>query len=72
MSIVNGTRLVRSKNARAASPVLVRRTNASPVTVFGEPTVVPTGVVQHDAGRKTLVYFLDPDGVIIELAEYRA
>ncbi|MCX6953257.1 MAG: VOC family protein [Verrucomicrobia bacterium] len=41
------------------------------VTVWGEPTVVPTGVVQHDAGTKTLVYFLDPDGVIVELAEYR-
>jgi len=41
------------------------------VTVWGEPTVVPEGVVQHDAGTKTLVYFLDPDGVVVELAEYR-
>lgn len=44
---------------------------AAGVRVFGEPTAVPPGVVRHDAGRKTLVYFLDPDGAIVELAEYR-
>jgi glyoxylase I family protein len=43
------------------------------VEVWGEPTAVPGGVVKFDegAGGKTLVYFLDPDGVIVELAEYR-
>jgi len=41
------------------------------VTLFSEPVRVPAGVVQHEAGEKTLVYFLDPDGVILELAEYR-
>lgn len=41
------------------------------VTVFSDPVKVPHGVVKHDAGEKTLVYFLDPDGVILELAEYR-
>ena len=43
------------------------------VEVWGEPTRVPGGVVKFDtgAGGKTLVYFLDPDGVIVELAEYR-
>jgi len=50
---------------------MVAKLRAAGVTVFGEPVLVPAGVVSHDAGRKTLVYFLDPDGVILELAEYR-
>ena len=41
------------------------------VTVFSEPVHVPIEVVQHAQGEKTLVYFLDPDGVILELAQYR-
>lgn len=40
------------------------------VEVFSDPVRVPAGVVSHDAGEKTLCYFLDPDGVILELAEY--
>ena len=46
---------------------------AAGIDVWGEPTAVPGGVVKFDtgAGGKTLVYFLDPDGVIVELAEYR-
>lgn len=40
------------------------------VALFGEPVEVPAGVVRHDAGKKTLVYFRDPDGVILELAAY--
>ena len=49
------------------------RLRAAGVTVWGEPTRVPGGVVKFDegGGGKTLVYFLDPDGVIVELAEYR-
>lgn len=45
---------------------------AAGVEVWGEPTAVPGGVVKFDegGGGKTLVYFLDPDGVIVELAEY--
>jgi glyoxylase I family protein len=50
---------------------MVARLRAEGVTIFSEPVRVPKGVVQHDAGEKTLVYFLDPDGVILELAEYR-
>lgn len=50
---------------------MVAKLRADGVTVFGDPVRVPAGVVQHDAGEKTLVYFLDPDGVILELAEYR-
>ena len=41
------------------------------VTVFGGPVRVPSGVIKHDAGQKTLLYFLDPDGVVLELAEYK-
>ena len=51
--------------------VTVARLRAAGVTLFSEPVRVPGGVVRHDAGEKTLVYFLDPDGVIVELAEYR-
>jgi catechol 2,3-dioxygenase-like lactoylglutathione lyase family enzyme len=50
---------------------MVARLRAADVKVFSAPVRVPAGVVQHDAGEKTLVYFLDPDGVILELAEYR-
>jgi catechol 2,3-dioxygenase-like lactoylglutathione lyase family enzyme len=42
------------------------------VPPLGEPTRVPGGIVKHDAGEKCLVYFLDPDGVLLELAEYSA
>ena len=49
----------------------VARLRAAGVTIFSDPVRVPAGVVHHDAGEKTLVYFLDPDGVILELAEYR-
>jgi catechol 2,3-dioxygenase-like lactoylglutathione lyase family enzyme len=49
----------------------VARLRAAGMKVFSDPVRVPAGVVQHDAGEKTLVYFLDPDGVILELAEYR-
>ena len=41
------------------------------VTIISEPTTVPASVISHDMGRKTLCYFLDPDGVILEFAEYR-
>ena len=49
----------------------VDRLRAAGVTVFSDPVRVPPGVVQPDPGEKTLVYFLDPDGVILELAQYR-
>jgi len=50
---------------------MTARLRGAGVTLFSEPVRVPAGVVQHEAGEKTLVYFLDPDGVILELAEYR-
>ncbi len=49
---------------------IVSRLEAAGVTLVGPPTAVPGGVVKHDAGRKRLCYFHDPDGVLLELAEY--
>ncbi len=49
---------------------VVRRLEQAGVAFLGSPQTVPDGVVRHDAGRKTLVYFHDPDGVILELAGY--
>ena len=51
---------------------MTAKLRAAGVEVWGEPTRVPGGVVKFDegGGGKTLVYFLDPDGVIVELAEY--
>jgi hypothetical protein len=40
------------------------------VTLFSDPVLVPGGIVTFAAGEKRLLYFLDPDGVILELAEY--
>ena len=50
---------------------MTARLRAAGVTFFSDPIRVPAGVVKFAAGDKTLVYFLDPDGVILELAEYR-
>jgi len=47
-----------------------RRLRDAGAEFIGEPVAVPDGVVKHDAGRKTLCYFRDPDGVILELAHY--
>jgi catechol 2,3-dioxygenase-like lactoylglutathione lyase family enzyme len=47
------------------------RLEAAGVELVGPPVEVPSGVVSHDAGDKVLCYFHDPDGVILELAEYR-
>lgn len=49
---------------------MVARLQSAGVKVFSDPVRVPPGVVSHDAGEKTLLYFLDPDGVILELTEY--
>lgn len=50
---------------------MAARLRAAGVVLFSDPVRVPSGVVKFAAGDKTLVYFLDPDGVILELAEYR-
>jgi glyoxylase I family protein len=49
---------------------MTAKLRAAGVTLFSDPVKVPQGVVKFAAGDKTLVYFLDPDGVILELAEY--
>jgi len=50
---------------------MTAKLRAAGVEVFSDPVQVPQGIVEHEQGAKTLVYFLDPDGVILELAEYR-
>ncbi|MBI5768286.1 MAG: VOC family protein [Verrucomicrobia bacterium] len=50
---------------------MAARLRAAGVTLFSEPVTVPQGIVKFAAGDKSLLYFLDPDGVILELAEYR-
>ena len=40
------------------------------VVFLGPPVAVPGDVIRHDDGQKRLCYFRDPDGVVLELAEY--
>jgi len=42
------------------------------VQFLGTPAEVPAGILPQSTVRKSLCYFLDPDGVILELAEYRS
>jgi len=51
--------------------VAADRLRQAGVTLFNDPVTVPGDVINHSAGSKSLCYFLDPDGVILELAEYR-
>jgi len=50
---------------------LYTRLRDAGVPFFGPPVVVPSGVVQHEDGEKSLCYFHDPDGVVLELAAYQ-
>ena len=50
---------------------VVKRMKETGVTMLAEPVVVPESAMPRDSGRKTLCYFLDPDGILLELAEYR-
>lgn len=47
-----------------------QRLSGASIRFISDPNRVPNEVVQHDAGNKQLCYFLDPDGVLLELAEY--
>jgi hypothetical protein len=49
---------------------MAARLRTAGVTLFSDPVLVPGGIVTFAAGEKRLLYFLDPDGVILELAEY--
>ncbi len=40
------------------------------VKFISKPVEVPISTIKHDDGHKILCYFHDPDGVILELAEY--
>jgi catechol 2,3-dioxygenase-like lactoylglutathione lyase family enzyme len=48
----------------------VKRLKDAGVRIVGGPASVPESVINHDSGRKTLCYFLDPDGTLLELAHY--
>jgi len=39
--------------------------------MIGPPVSPPSSVIRHDTGQKTLCYFHDPDGVLLELAQYK-
>ncbi len=47
-----------------------KRLQAAGVAFIGPPVRVPGQVITHDAGDKSLCYFHDPDGVLLELAQY--
>ena len=49
----------------------VKRLKEAGVNMVGKTVEVPKSVVTYDAGHKILCYFLDPDGILLELAEYR-
>jgi catechol 2,3-dioxygenase-like lactoylglutathione lyase family enzyme len=49
----------------------VEKLKSAGVKILGEPVVVPETVVTHDAGHKMLCYFHDPDGVLLEVTEYK-
>ena len=57
----------RVKNFEAA----VKRLQQAQVQIVGETVAVPPTAITHEAGQKVLCYFLDPDGILLELAEYR-
>jgi len=52
--------------------IAVKGLKQAGVKFIGELMSVPMNAVKHDAGQKRLCYFLDPDGVLLELAEYRS
>lgn len=50
---------------------IAARLKQAGVQFVGEPVEVPLTTVSHVAGRKTLCYFHDPEGNLLELCEYR-
>ena len=48
-----------------------RKLTDAGVKLISPPVAVPGSVIRHDAGSKQLCYFHDPDGVLLELAEYQ-
>ena len=58
----------RVRNIEAA----VKRLQKAQVEIVGDTVAVPASAITHDEGQKVLCYFLDPDGILLELAEYRS
>ena len=48
----------------------VKKLRDAGVALLTDPIKVPNTVVEHDLGSKLLCYFHDPDGTLLELAEY--
>lgn len=47
------------------------RLRAAGVRFINPPAAVPTATVRHATGRKRLCYFHGPEGVLLEIAEFR-
>ncbi len=41
------------------------------IKLLSAPCSIPGRTIRHPAGSKRLCYFRDPDGVLLEIAEYR-
>jgi catechol 2,3-dioxygenase-like lactoylglutathione lyase family enzyme len=50
---------------------VANRLKKAGITVVSDPVSVPSSTITHEAGHKILCYFHDPDGILLELAEYR-
>nr|VFK53122.1 MAG: Catechol 2,3-dioxygenase [Candidatus Kentron sp. TUN]VFK53966.1 MAG: Catechol 2,3-dioxygenase [Candidatus Kentron sp. TUN]VFK61511.1 MAG: Catechol 2,3-dioxygenase [Candidatus Kentron sp. TUN] len=50
---------------------IVKRLRMEKIDVLSSPASVPASTVSHQEGAKWFCYLRDPDGVILELAEYR-
>ena len=50
---------------------MVKHLREMGVKFLGDGVSLPADVESGGSGQKTLCYFLDPDGVLLELAEYR-
>lgn len=49
---------------------MIERLKVAGIAPFSAPVEVPGSCVKHSEGRKRLCYFRDPEGTILELAEY--
>jgi catechol 2,3-dioxygenase-like lactoylglutathione lyase family enzyme len=49
----------------------VNRLKAAGVQLVSDPVALPANVESGASKQKTLCYFLDPDGVLLEAAQYR-
>ena len=50
---------------------LIGRLRAARVPLLSDPVALPGDVKSGASKQKTLCYFLDPDGVLLEAAQYR-